>query len=201
VPNGRYKGELGFTPITTGGQFSKEQRDDIMDLNRVPYGYSNGQTLYWNKSDASRAGVTDPGAGTFGIVARDNALYYPDDKDPDVIYPYNPAADVDDAQVDHIIPRIDSNGCPCGTNSFANAAVISASLNASMGRSCLDSRRMKFIQTWTLPAGSPRLVSEPDPDAEPELRDAGGCNAAGGAGGMGALLFAAVIAARGRRRR
>jgi hypothetical protein len=61
--------------------------------------------------------------------------------------PYN--GQVAKANVDHIIPRIDTHGCPCGTNSSANALVISAPLNHSMRNSCMDPRRIAILNAWT----------------------------------------------------
>ncbi len=60
-------------------------------------------------------------------------------------YPYGP-------QVDHIVPRVDKNGCPCGTNSSKNAHVISAQLNAEMGNNCEDPRRKAIIDYYRVPS-------------------------------------------------
>jgi hypothetical protein len=58
------------------------------------------------------------------------------------------------ANIDHIIPRIDSNGCSCGDNSSANALVISGQLNTEMRNSCLDPKRIQILNAWT--ASPPR---------------------------------------------
>jgi hypothetical protein len=58
-------------------------------------------------------------------------------------------------QVDHIIPRVDKNGCPCGSNSFKNAQVISAKLNRQLSNSCSDPRRRAMIDFYTKPLSPP----------------------------------------------
>jgi hypothetical protein len=57
------------------------------------------------------------------------------------------------AEIDHIIPRIDSKGCPCGTNSYRNAIVISRRLNGAppgLGNDCTDPRRIRMIDYFSL---------------------------------------------------
>jgi hypothetical protein len=48
------------------------------------------------------------------------------------------------AQVHHIIPRKDSKGCDCGTNSNTNAVVISRKLNNEISNDC-NSPKLKAI--------------------------------------------------------
>lgn len=55
------------------------------------------------------------------------------------------------AEVDHIIPRKDSNGCMCGTNSNRNAAIISRGLNRAMSNDCENPARQAILNYYTLP--------------------------------------------------
>jgi hypothetical protein len=59
-------------------------------------------------------------------------------------YPYGP-------QIDHIIPRVDKFGCPCGSNSVKNAQVISALLNSKLSNNCADPIRVAMIKHYTVP--------------------------------------------------
>jgi hypothetical protein len=68
-----------------------------------------------------------------------------DSEEGKLLGPYEPNA----AEVDHIIPRIDSNGCGCGTNSNANAAIISRKLNAEMSNSCQDPSRISIMERYS----------------------------------------------------
>lgn len=52
--------------------------------------------------------------------------------DPEPILQKDNIYDADAAEIDHIIPRVDSQGCLCGEVTPNNAAVISRQLNASM---------------------------------------------------------------------
>jgi hypothetical protein len=55
------------------------------------------------------------------------------------------------AQVDHIIPRVDIQGCACGQNSVANALVISAELNGEMSNYCSHPKRVDILNKYTKP--------------------------------------------------
>jgi MYXO-CTERM domain-containing protein len=65
----------------------------------------------------------------------------------------------DAAEIDHIIPRVDSHGCLCGEPTAANAAVISRELNASMSNTPpnWDRKRASMFEEFG--------VSCPDPSA------------------------------------
>lgn len=52
------------------------------------------------------------------------------------------------AEVDHIIPRKDSNGCSCGTNQNRNAAIISRRLNRELSNDCENPSRIAIIQYY-----------------------------------------------------
>lgn len=58
----------------------------------------------------------------------------------------------DYVNVDHIIPRVDIYGCPCGTNDSANALVISRGLNNKMSNDMYDPDRIAILQKWTTAA-------------------------------------------------
>ena len=53
------------------------------------------------------------------------------------------------ANIDHIIPRVDKRGCECGTNSPANALVISRVLNMGMSNNVKDEDRIAILRRYT----------------------------------------------------
>jgi hypothetical protein len=68
----------------------------------------------------------------------------------------------DDApEVDHIIPRVDKYGCPCGSNSSRNAHIISAKLNRELSNNCSDPRRIAIIKHYAVAPGPPVLEAQP----------------------------------------
>ncbi len=52
-------------------------------------------------------------------------------------------------EVDHIIPRVDSHGCPCGSNSFNNVQLISHAVNNELSNNCNDPLRRDMIDYYS----------------------------------------------------
>jgi MYXO-CTERM domain-containing protein len=207
VPNGPYTGVANAPGTSTGGGFEKEHRKRILAEGHQ----YNGSTV---ASDAKRLGLEDPGAvGGLLRITKETMLAIDDPELPPVLTPpiLFPTRPNDVANIDHIIPRIDSNGCPCGSNDSSNALIISAELNTSMGRSCLDPRRAKILNKLTTPGTTLASFSEEEtPSAEDVVVDpfsgakaevaTGGCSTSTG-GGAGGLLVAlgAVLGMRRKR--
>lgn len=76
--------------------------------------------------------------------------------DPHQVLQKTDIYEADAAEIDHIIPRIDSHGCLCGTGTKSNAAVISRQMNAEMSNTSpsWNLNRSKMFAKW---------VSCPDP--------------------------------------
>lgn len=120
--------------------------------------FSSTQKTKLKAANTARWGVLDSDY-TRVILGRTGGLYYQDtffqtEDDPEnEEYPIPPTISSavwgQWANVDHIIPRIDVHGCKCGTNSYANAAIISASLNVGMGNNMTDTRRRRILCEWT----------------------------------------------------
>lgn len=135
------------------------------------------------------------------------------------------------AEIDHIIPRTDVHGCPCGSNSYKNAQVISRKLNNWLSNDCNPNRpagraRLKIIEGYqqgSLPRPRPPtpVAAHPHVDltqahdgndaasSSPNLAkisSAGGsCSAAVGSHGLGQgtsiVVLALATVIRRRRRR
>lgn len=150
TPRGPYEGLKGGGS-TEGGTFS-----DTLKMNAVSFNQSlphhNG--VIWSDAAAWRdipdQHLPPRPAGTGADFYRDLSyragLLAMDDDDPNARLKgkYPPHA----AELDHIIPRVDSKGCECGTNSAANAALISRQLNGKMSNSCLNSERERMLERW-----------------------------------------------------
>jgi hypothetical protein len=195
VPNNRQYARVPNDPPSHDGQFSAAHRQRILEQNP---GYTSSATGTTVTTDAKAAGVVDTGAVSGRLRVMRSTATSPDD--PLDVYtasiPSLYPVYSDTAQVDHVIPRVDSNGCPCGSNTSANASVISAELNASMGRNCLDPNREKFLEALTLPGTSAREV-EPEADTTTQLdTTAGGCSAGQGHTGGLLLLLGCVLGLR-----
>lgn len=199
VPNSRHYASVLNDPPSHDGQFSAAHRQRILERNP---GYTTSSTGTTVTSDAKAAGVFDPGAVAGRLRVMRSTSTSPDD--PMDVYtasiPSLYPVYSDTAQVDHVIPRVDSNGCPCGSNTSANAAVISAELNASMGRNCLDPNRVKFLEALTLPGTSSREGSAEDTTTELDTTE-GGCAAGHGHTGGLLLLLGSVLGLRRARTR
>ena len=116
------------------------------------------------------------------------------------------------AQVDHIIPRKDISGCDCGSNSYANALVISARLNREMSNRCSNPKRLAILQKYTFEgqygpitpyaADADADACEPDDEAcfDAIATGDGGCSAGPGSLGVGFGFGFGVLALLRRRR-
>lgn len=192
VPEGLYKTLPGTG--TAGGDFSQSAREAIIAKNYT----NNGNVM---RSDAAtHAGLSDANP----VFSRFTLPPYRDDPEMDDFQV--PTTANSTAQIDHIIPRKDIRGCPCGTNHPRNAAVITAGLNREMSNKMNHPKRIAMLQAF-VPGYVPPVALEIDnldlesdarevnvsaeSGAAPEL-DAGGCAAAPGA--SGALLLLAGIA-------
>lgn len=104
------------------------------------------------------------------------------------------------AEVDHIIPRVEVHGCPCGSNSYKNAQLISRKLNNYLSNDCNPKRpagraRLEIVNNYangilpvppTLPSYAEPGVrftgSSPDADSVPaqlpidDAETAAGCS-------------------------
>ncbi len=137
-----------------GGSFSQVQRDNIRNTNWRTFGDV--------RSDAGPArppaipGEKRLDDGTpIDLLGMNSTLF---GWENDMIIPYIDAPTA--ANVDHIIPRKDKFGCDCGPSSYANALVISWTLNNKMTNNSQDSDRQAILDRWTLP---PPPASPPPP--------------------------------------
>lgn len=58
-----------------------------------------------------------------------------------------------DAEIHHIVPRKDSIGCPCGTNEYSNALVISRQLNGELLNDRTNAKLMLIADEYGEPSG------------------------------------------------
>lgn len=134
VPAGPYSDGMPGTP---GAEFTQTQRSNVKAANVQMYG-------------ALRSNVDFPIRPTRYFddeptwLSFDNYYYFIADDDASPYKLWNPYH----AQVDHIVPRKDFKGCDCGSNSLANALVISAGLNNSMSNNCEDPNRIKILNEF-----------------------------------------------------
>ncbi len=98
------------------------------------------------------------------------------------------------AEVDHIIPRVDVHGCPCGSNSSKNAQLISRRLNGWLSNDCNPARpagraRLKIIDDYAngllplagvAPPGSEQLDASDTGDDPPVPQPTEDADAASG---------------------
>jgi uncharacterized protein (TIGR03382 family) len=192
TPEGPWK-DLSTGPGTPGEHFLESVRNQVLDANYSKYGSL--------KSDAGPSADPQPGTQDFDQVRHTRVAHHPYTDDPDVTtVPQVPTNLTDYAQIDHIIPRRDVNGCPCGPDDASNALVISSQLNQSMSNRMDHPDRIKllkeFVPGYVPPA--PRLgpPDEPTIDEDPEH---GGCSAGGAGGPLTLALLALGLAARRRR--
>lgn len=108
-----------------GSEFSYTKRNKIKNVSR-----NKGHPIGKTKSDAFAAGY-DLHYGLTDRVAGQQLMT--------------------DAQVHHIIPRLDSRGCPCGAGSFNNALVISAQLNNEIGNDRTNWKLLQIIEMYRVP--------------------------------------------------
>ena len=113
-----YSGISDNTKIKKGGDFTKSQKRKILEENRR----KNGGVL---RSD-------DPADEFYG-----KDLEQPP-KGPFEPGKY-PSVPKNQAQVDHIVPKIGKDGKPLGTNAYENARVISAAHNNKLRNNALPS--------------------------------------------------------------
>jgi hypothetical protein len=91
-------------------------------------------------------------------------------------------------QVDHILPRVDVYGCPCGTNGYNNALIISGSLNRAMSNDLRHPDRIAILQEYVPGYVAPQRA--PFEPSDEEADHTGGCSThtAGSLGILGVLL-------------
>lgn len=186
--------------VSHDGQFSPEHRTRILKANP---GYTVTSTETTVTSDAKYAGVSDPGAANGPLRVTRTTTASPDDPLDSAAPPTLFPSTSDTANVDHMIPRVDSNGCSCGSNTSDNALVISAALNTKMGRNCLDPNRVAILETFTHLPATARAVA---PMSEPEVvtpsieLDSGCSTGTGQAGGLLLVLGCMLGIGRARKR-
>ena len=203
VPNGKYANSvMGPATPTAGGSFSESIRNAILDENLA-------NSPEWNEhlSDAPADPIQSPRSS--------RQTFPPYEDDPDADSPYKPTW-AEGAQIDHIIPRKDIHGCPCGTNSPANAAVISAKHNNAMSNQMSHPGRQQLLLAYTSLGSMSEFPESPEELEEPEeaedtedLDDLGEDEAVAGEGcsigsdaarGWPGLLVLAALGLRRRRR-
>jgi uncharacterized protein (TIGR03382 family) len=191
-PNGPYKNLPSPPPGASYRQFSYEQKVALKNWRIMQSG-----ALY---SDA-------PVDSTEAYDALDWTRYV--DLDDDLEEPSTTPLSTsrkNDLHVDHIIPRVDSNGCPCGSNKIANAALVSADINMRMSNSCENPDRKKMLRDYTLAPAPLTLdptrevgtsggaISEDSVDAEATSEtETGGCSASTGGSLMLGLSLLALL--------
>lgn len=121
---------------TRGTDFTSSVQADVKGANHTRNAAAiaaSGSNKFGYRSDAKTANI--PPTQAVGVDTWDFLAFAP--------------SFIWSAEVDHIIPKKDSHGCPCGSNAFANAEVISKSLNSSTQNSCVDPRRVKILRAYT----------------------------------------------------
>lgn len=114
-----------------GSSFLSSQRERIKNANWS----RTGHTLWPDgsrkmRSDAAMIpGVTEPNADLRSYGA--NQVF------------------ADRAEVHHIVPRLDSRGCPCGSSGYGNALLISNSLNNTLSNDRSNPMHEALIQRFT----------------------------------------------------
>jgi hypothetical protein len=147
VPNHTRYSSLGATePAMTrpGSRFTSTQRQAILQWNEQQGGQGHPVSDAFYDNDGV---ILDPYNNLLSVV--NPKWYYFSDDDMTMVW-----AD-DMPQIDHIVPRVESHGCPCGTSEWSNAAVISARLNVTMSNDCEHPERIrmfeKFVPGYTPP--------------------------------------------------
>ncbi len=186
IPNGPNKDDVSFGNdlVGPGREFSPTQRDLVKEQTAQGFeGIYRSQAFY------------------LGI----DAIEQLDDLAPPSQWWGRP-------EVDHIIPRVDIQGCACGPNSPANALVISASLNRQMSNFSQHPKRLALLDIYTLAPIAPastdaniqpsEVGDDLDPDLAAEEADtmAGGCSAGGGSLSMSVILLGLALRTRRTRR-
>lgn len=128
TPEGPYSNLPGLWPTSRGGDFAQSLKDGILANNNAT---NNLPISYEYHSDATTVPPMSTAVDYWTTLVARGALL---DRYP---------------QVDHIIPRKDSKGCTCGSNSKANALVISGKLNREMSNNCLDPKRLQILDAYT----------------------------------------------------
>lgn len=141
TPNGPYKDMMApFFIATVGGDFSSAVKNAAASFNRTAYGVND---MFLVLSDVWMH-MTIPDGGSNGELVWGSTS--PDDPefDPDTFH--IPSLTL--AHVDHIVPRIDTYGCPCGKNSKGNALIISDKLNTQMSNRCSHPMRQAILDKF-----------------------------------------------------
>jgi hypothetical protein len=150
---------FAFTP-QAGKPFSFETKILVIDENRARTAASGMGTINDVISDSFGLGGATP-ADPYQLLTWTSSYYVHQTyanwdfyNDPDYALPLNTGMEYtpNRLSVDHIIPRIDSHGCACGSDDVDNAQVISAFANSSMQNSCNDPRRIAILNQYTDPA-------------------------------------------------
>lgn len=194
VPNGPY-GPFVVGPAnpTEGGKFSKSVREQIRDLNYAP-------RIQKYISDAPMDRIDHP------TPNRQTMPPYEDDYFENDGFQLQPTW-AESMQIDHIIPRKDIHGCPCGTNDPANAAVVSAGHNNAMSNQMDHPGRIELLTLYTNYVAASAAPGWRPPESDELARgddevvgdEGAGCTAGGG--GSSWLLVGAALVALGRRAR
>jgi hypothetical protein len=168
---------------TAGGRFTDgfiagtpEQRQWILESNFLRLG-GYGSDLGWDDTASWITRVT----------------YEPYNDDP--IAPETPISSSWDGslQVDHMLPRVDVFGCPCGTNGYNNALLISGKLNRQMSNDLKHPDRIKILQAHVPGYVAPFRAAFDEPtEASTEGETTGGC-ATTRASGMLAVLAVLLL--------
>jgi hypothetical protein len=130
----------------SGGRFSTTMKSAVLKANAGPHATTATSDLH------GACGQFDPYSQ---LAVNDNVLANDDDPDPrdpeDPIVLQPPLQIIPPAavQIDHIIPRIDIQGCECGTNGIENTLVLSAGLNGQTSNLLEHEARQAILHRWT----------------------------------------------------
>jgi MYXO-CTERM domain-containing protein len=188
TPTGPYKDIYGSSAPTgtPGGGFDDYMRWDVLAENAIIHNGTEGTDLLQIEGPEG-ALVTDPTVNQW--ATRYTHAPYNDDHDPETetMSANAQSAIGQSLQIDHIIPRFDIKGCPCGTNGVENTLVVSGTINNQMSNLVKHPSRRAILKEWTnyfdLYPDAKR-GSDEGPQIEPaELgTEASGCAATGGGG-------------------
>ena len=204
TPNGPYANVLGMPvpPGTPGGKFSTTLREAVLDENYDVHD-SNVTSDLISIEGPDEILYTDPYLNP--EAGRVTFLPYSDDNDRDTEADYKTYVEHsttwNNVQIDHMIPRFDIKGCPCGTNSPANALVVSGRINGQMSNLADHEARRAILKEWTNYFDLyPGALVGPTTGEEAAETDAasGGCSTTGGTGW---LVLIGIACAFVRRRR
>lgn len=213
TPQGPYKDIYGSSaPVgVPGGAFDDYMRWDVRAANAIVHNGTEGTDLLQIEGPDG-VPVTDPTVNQW--ATRYTHAPYNDDHDADT-EPMSAGAQSaigQSLQIDHIIPRHDIQGCPCGTNGVENTLVVSGTINNQMSNLIEHPSRRAILKEWTnyfdlypdaLRGSSEASPADPDAnapdDADADADAAGGCATSDG-GGFALLGLVGLAMLRRRRR-